>query len=241
MNPQALLQTVFLLAFAASVPIALAEARDPADVSSRPALTSSGSDAQPNADVQSAVRAALAALPPGPTGDAATACEVILCLAGSAGAGGRVVECIPPIRKFLTSFIPPRLFTKRLNFLKLCPMGSAGERDPNMQSLLPILVNAPHDNEGVCNAGAVNRVNTVSLGDGETIIANTMPGECSGYFNHPYTDLQERVPVYVGEPSEGGFWASQEDYPAALALYQQQVEERRRDGGSRFRFGNSIR
>jgi len=240
MNAHTLSKLAFSLVFAVTAPLVLAQApqaHDPADVNARPGEAIMSAAAEIDPTVAAALNAAIGALPPSPTGDAKTACEVILCLAGSVGAGGGVAECIPPIHRFLTSFRPPRLFAKRLEFLRRCPMGSGGSNDPTMQALLPILVNAPHDNDGVCNASTLNTVNAMSVGDGEMIIQDTMPGECSSYFNHPYTDLQARIPVYVGEPSEGGFWASQEGFPAALASYQQQLEDRRRNAG----FGNLVR
>ena len=209
-------------------------AADPANVNARAAA----SHAEPlppglspglSPEVQREMQRLLSSLPPGPTGDAATACEVILCLAGSAGAGGSVAACVPPIRKYLTSFTPPRLFTKRLNFLKLCPKTS-GQGDARMDSLVEILARAPGaDGDGrLCSAATMNRVNRRLLGEGEYYIASDMPRDCEAYYGHEYTDLEAAVPVYIGEPLEGGFWAENKDARAAQARYDAEREARRR-------------
>lgn len=56
------------------------------------------------------------------TGDPATACEVILCLAASAGTPS---ACVPPLKKYFSLNKP----WKRLNFLKLCPKQSGANID----------------------------------------------------------------------------------------------------------------
>lgn len=207
---------------------------DPANINrsslpTTPATTAPGIPPGVSPEVAAQIQQLMASLPPGPTGDAATACEVILCLAGSAGAGGRVSECVPPIRKYLT--IKP---WRRLNFLKLCPKTS-GQGDARMDRLVEIMARAPGaDNEGrICSASAVNTVNRRPLGDGEFYIANDMPDVCAEYYSHDYTDLKDSVPVYIGEPLDGGFWAEQDDAAAAQARYDAEREERRRNGGIR--------
>lgn len=219
-------------------PLSAASPVDPADVNGAPIVAPPPANPAipPNLspEVAAQMERHLASLPPGPTGDAATACEVILCLAGSAGAGGGVAECVPPIRKYLTSFTPPRLFTKRMNFLKLCPKTS-GVGDARMDSLVEILARAPgaEGEQRVCSAAAINRVNRRSLGEGEFYIASDMPRDCADYYSHEYTDLKESVPAYIGEPMDGGFWAEQDDAVAARARYEAEREERRRNGGDR--------
>lgn len=169
---------------------------------------------------------ALAARPP-LQGDAATACEVILCLAGSVGAGGRVAECVPPIRRYL-SILPPNLFRKRLNFLRMCPTVE-GSRDAHMDTLVEAMVEAPGHDDGLCTAAALNVENRRDIGGGLSYIEPTMPAACRDYFGHPYTDLQARVPVYVGEPMEGGFWADPEGIHAARARYEAERQQRALD------------
>lgn len=207
-------------------------AADPANVGApspsvaAPAPTPPGMPADLPPHLAEQMRALMATLPPGPTGDAATACEVILCLAGSAGAGGGVSQCVPPIRRYLT--IKP---WRRLNFLRLCPKTS-GQGDARMDRLVEIIAQAPGaENEGrICSADAINTVNTRVIGDGLTYIANDMPRICGEYYTHEYTDLEASVPVYIGEPLDGGFWAEQRDRAAAQARYDAEREERRRRG-----------
>lgn len=180
-------------------------------------------------EVAAQIQQLMSSLPPGPTGDAATACEVILCLAGSAGAGGGVSQCVPPIRRYLT--IKP---WRRLNFLKLCPKTS-GQGDARMDRLVEIMARAPGaDGEGrICSALAINTVNRRPLGEGEFYIADDMPGDCREYYGHEYTDLEASIPQYIGEPLEGGFWAEPDDVAAARARYEAGRDERRRNDGRR--------
>lgn len=56
------------------------------------------------------------------SGDQATACEVILCLAATAGTPS---ACASPLRKYFSLNKP----WKRLNFLKLCPKQSGPDID----------------------------------------------------------------------------------------------------------------
>lgn len=169
----------------------------------------------------------MSSLAPAPSGDAATACEVILCLAGSAGAGGGVSQCVPPIRRYLT--IKP---WRRLNFLKLCPK-SSGQGDARMDRLVEIMARAPgSDGEGrICSASAINTVNRRPLGEGEFYIADDMPSDCREYYAHEYTDLEASIPQYIGEPLEGGFWAEPDEVASARARYEAGRGERRRSDG----------
>ena len=218
---------VIVLGFALSTAVF---AVDPANVN-RPSVTATPTPSVPgleglSPEVQRQMQALMANLPPPLSGDEATACEVILCLAGSAGAGGKVSECVPPIRKYLT--VEP---WKRLNFLRLCPKTS-GQGDARMDRLVELIARAPGaDGEGrICSAAAINTVNTVNLGEGVTYIRDDMPRDCQAYYTHEYTDLAESVPVYIGEPMEGGFWAEKSEQAAAQARYDAEREARRRNG-----------
>lgn len=224
------LAPLFVLALGMAPLLAVA-AVDPANVNGNPVVpppSTTNPAIPPNMspEVAAQMQQLMSSLPPGPTGDAATACEVILCLAGSAGAGGRVSECVPPIRRYLT--IKP---WRRLNFLRLCPKTS-GQGDARMDRLVEIMARAPGaDNEGrICSASAINTVNRRPLGDGEFYIANDMPADCGEYYSHEYTDLKDSVPRYIGEPLDGGFWAEQDEAAAAQARYDAEREERRRNG-----------
>lgn len=205
-------------------------AADPANVSPRPAAAAQtasipGTEGL-SPEVRRQMQQLMATLPPPLSGDEATACEVILCLAGSAGAGGKVSECVPPIRRYLT--IKP---WKRLNFLRLCPKTS-GQGDARMDRLVELIARAPGaDGEGrICSASAINTVNTVNLGEGVSYIRDDMPRDCQAYYTHEYTDLAESVPVYIGEPMAGGFWAERSEQSAAQARYDAEREARRRNG-----------
>jgi len=216
------------LALGLAAPCAVASA-DPANVNPPAAAPATATPTTPpgmSAEVAAQVQQLMSSLPPGPTGDAATACEVILCLAGSAGAGGRVSECVPPIRRYLT--IKP---WRRLNFLRLCPKTS-GQGDARMDRLVEIMASAPGaDGEGrICSASAINTVNRRPLGEGDFYIADDMPADCREYYAHEYTDLESSVPVYIGEPLDGGFWSEPEDVAAARARYDAEREERRSNG-----------
>lgn len=85
----------------------------------------------------------------------------------------------------------------------------------------------------MCSSAAINTANTRVIGDGLTYIASDMPATCQAYYTHEYTDLEDSVPVYIGEPLEGGFWAEQNERAAAQARYDTQLEERRRRGDIR--------
>jgi len=212
-------------------PLRAAPVVDPANVSAPvapPPAAALSALAPPgiSPDAAAQVQALISTLPEGPTGDAATACEVIRCLAGSVGAGGGVSQCVAPIRKYLT--IDPR---KRLNFLKLCPKTS-GQGDARMDRLVQIIARAPEGDgeDRICSASAINAVNRRPLGDDGFDISDDMPGDCSDYYAHEYTDLDDSVPVYIGEPLEGGFWSEPDDVVAAQARYEAAREERRRSG-----------
>lgn len=226
----------FALALLSVSALSNASSNDPADVrgTAQPASDAHSIDLRAlSGESRSKVESLLAQLPPPLSGDEATACEVILCLAGSVGAGGGVAECAAPIRKYLT--IRP---DRRLNFLRLCPKVS-GQGDPAMDRLVELIARAPGADEEsrVCSASSLNRVNRRPLGEGEFYIEDSMPSTCSAYYGHEYTDLVESVPVYVGEPLRGGFWAEPQDHAAAQARYdidqQRRSEREREDDGIR--------
>lgn len=140
-------------------------------------------------------------------GDEKLACEALLCLAAST----RPTECIPPIRRYFS--ISYRRFSDtlrgRLNFLNLCPVVS----QPNMTSLKNAIVNGA----GRCDAAAINQASYVSMWEGESYVANSMPQYCVAYYGNGL--VQASAPVYVGEPMQGGHWVEAQDYPQALQAY----------------------
>jgi hypothetical protein len=223
-------QATFLIASMSAFAGGSVTASDPADVR---AQAGSAAAAMPpgyeslSPEGQAQLRKFIADLPPPLSGDQATACEIILCLAGSAGAGGKVAECVPPIRRYI-SIRPDR----RLNFLRLCPKVT-GQGDARMDRLVEIISRAPGAGEEsrICSASTLNRVNRRSSGDGDYYIEDSMPSICAEYYGHDYTDLQASVPVYIGEPLRNGFWAEQEDSAEAQARYD--AEQREREGSDR--------
>ena len=84
------------------------------------------------------------------TGDAKTACEVILCLSSP----HRPSECNPPIRKYLSIRARKwhKTVAKRKNFLKLCPNEN---NDSSINSAIERITNSePVD----CSAAALNKI-----------------------------------------------------------------------------------
>lgn len=134
------------------------------------------------------------------TGDAKSACEMLLCLSSSAG--GSVSECIPPIRAYyaITARKMVDTIKKRKNFLNLCPVSN---QTPEMQKLVNDLGNL----QGKCDADTLNN----SLVESKRFIksenkygatyetryriSNVMPSYCRALQNNQYTDYGLK---YVG-------------------------------------------
>lgn len=148
------------------------------------------------------------------TGDTRYACEAILCLA----TGTRPDECTPSLRRYFS--IKFSRFSDtikgRINFLKLCP---SGDSDPNMGSL----INAVANGAGFCDVSALNS-QQVAQPDGSYYISNAMPGACITYANHPYADLKNTLPVYVGTPERKGYWVTPAEYDQAVNDYNARMQ-----------------
>jgi hypothetical protein len=149
-------------------------------------------------------------------GDERTACEVILCLSS----GKRPSECTPPLNRYF-SIKRKKLsdtLSARRDFLDLCP---AAKESSEMRSLVSALANGG----GRCDAAALNADLTAwnSFNEGTQYISNAMPGYCSTYINHPYTNLADIAPRYVGNPAQGGYWVEAAQYEQALAQYNAQL------------------
>lgn len=150
------------------------------------------------------------------TGDTKLACEAILCLS----TGQRPGECSPSLQRYFS--ISARRITDtikaRKNFLNMCPSAS---QDDNMRSLVDSIANGA----GRCDAATLNASMRIwRRGDDDrAVIRNTLPSHCANYGGHGYTDQSSgTIARYVGDPSNGGFWADPADYEAALARYEQQ-------------------
>lgn len=153
-------------------------------------------------------------------GDAAVACEVILCLS----TGNPPNECSSSLRKFFSikASRPDKTLRARGNFLKLCP--ASGDSNEMGQ-----LVDAIAQGAGACEAADLNRILAyTSESDLGTFryIRNTMPSFCRVYYNHEYTVLGE-LPRYVGSVREGGYWVEADVYAAELAAYNARKEAER--------------
>lgn len=155
------------------------------------------------------------------TGDAKTACQVILCLSS----GKRPDQCDPPIRRYFEIKAKhwDDTLQKRRDFLHLCP---ASNQNQQMSQLTDAIANGA----GRCDAASLNIENkswyTDGGGDIYTNVSNTLPGYCSAYLNNPLTRLSDVTPKYVGTPENGGFWADPDNYAAALAQYQKEQQEK---------------
>jgi len=140
-------------------------------------------------------------------GDEKLACEALLCLSTST----RPAECAPSLRRYFS--ISYRKFSDtlrgRMNFLNLCPMVT----DSNMAKYKSAVING----SGRCDAASINQSNYASNGDGTGIVSSNMPEYCQTYYGAQY--MQSTPPVYVGSPSEGGYWVEAHDYDTALKAY----------------------
>lgn len=152
------------------------------------------------------------------TGDTKLACEAILCLA----TGAQPPECRPSIEKFFSiqyKYIWDTL-TGRTNFLDLCPTASSSD---DMKALSKALANG----SGRCDAASFNsQMINYGMGEGPSSIGNVMPPYCATLYANKYVRLSDSLPVYVGNPADGGFWADASQYKQALAGYNAQIAAR---------------
>lgn len=147
-------------------------------------------------------------------GDERTACEVILCLSS----GQRPDECTPPLERYF-SIKKKKLsdtLEARRDFLDKCPASSDSSE---MKSLVDAIANGA----GRCDVASLN-ARYAGGGDSEQYISDAMPGYCSTYLNHAYTNLSSIAPRYVGTPERGGYWVEAEQYDQALAEYKARIK-----------------
>ena len=159
------------------------------------------------------------AVPAELTGDVRLACEAILCLSSSARPG----ECSPSLARYfgITRKRLKDTISARKDFLRLCPSASA---DKNMETLVDAIANGA----GRCSANELNRSLQYFLTNDVIAVRNSMPGYCSTWFDHPYTDLKEVRPLYVGIPDKGGFWTEPENFESAKKHYESQLRNSKR-------------
>lgn len=149
------------------------------------------------------------------TGDTRLACEAIICLA----TGTRPSECSPSLQRYFSISYKKWSDTLqgRIDFLNMCPAAS-------QDSQMGTLVNAIANGAGSCDVASLNSSQMWSGGDnGGFYINNAMPGVCTTYANHAYTDLKKTLPVYVGVPDRHGYWVAPENYGPALAEYNARI------------------
>lgn len=149
------------------------------------------------------------------TGDTRLACEAILCLA----TGASPSECTPSLQRYFS--ISFRKFTDtirgRVNFLNMCPVSN---QTPEMQSLVGAMANGA----GRCDPKSLNHA-LLTWGGGENMftIRDRLPGYCSAYTGHAYTDFAGTIPRYVGIPKRGGYWVEAKNYDRALEKYNARI------------------
>lgn len=151
-----------------------------------------------------------------PTGDSCLAYEAILCLSTGAKPG----ECSPSLHRYLS--ISHRKLSDTIrargNFLKLCPVA-------NQTLEMSVLVNAMANGSGRSDAAVLN-VTLCSWNwsdDTMVFIGNQLPGYCTVYTGHAYTDFAGTLPRYVGTPERGGCLIEARDYDRALAGYNARI------------------
>ena len=135
------------------------------------------------------------------TGDTKLSCEAILCLSS----GTRPSECNPSLNRYFSINAKKWSDTvkKRKNFLKLCPVDGADERDETFADLRDNVL--PMTDGRECTAEALNQrieANSYeSLGKYYTAyrVNPTVPSQCNSLYNHSYTDIKRPIYKCTGE------------------------------------------
>ena len=159
------------------------------------------------------------------TGDARTACEVILCLSSANGRG--ISECQPPIRKYFSIRAKKWSDTlrKRRKFLDLCP---AANENAKMSALTTAIQNQEH----ACDTATLNtlmktRVQRVRNEEGYSRykrmvqVNNQIPNFCNALYEHEFTEYNLKKPKYVCDTNK---WYSREDWERG---YTQEIVSRK--------------
>ena len=165
------------------------------------------------------------------TGDTRLACEAILCLSS----GVRPGECTPSLDRYFG--IKHKYWSdtvrSRINFLNLCPAGSAQGMDSRIKSIA--------HGAGRCDADYLNKHNTYTYSERKctrspgaedgytcgtvtrTVISNELPKYCGAYNNHEWS---YRLDIkYIGDPKLGGKWVEPADYEREKAAYDQKIDD----------------
>ncbi|WP_249962162.1 TrbM/KikA/MpfK family conjugal transfer protein [Histophilus somni] len=150
------------------------------------------------------------------TGDARTACEVILCLSSAQGKG--ISECKAPLRKYFSIRAKKwhKTLAKRRAFLDLCPAA-------NENAKMSALTTAMQHQEYACDAETLNsrtetRTNWIrrSKDDGGSYVQRLvrtqsyMPKFCEYLYNHEFTEYSQiKKPKYTCDANK---WYSRSDW-----------------------------
>ena len=152
------------------------------------------------------------------TGDARTACEVILCLSSAQGKG--IAECQAPLRRYFSIKAKKwhKTLAKRRAFLNLCPSA-------NENAKMSALTTAIQHQEYACDAETLNdrtetrwvRISrdddTESHGFGRyrSVIRTQayIPQFCKDLYNHEFTEYNMKPPKYTCDANK---WYSQADW-----------------------------
>lgn len=150
------------------------------------------------------------------TGDARTACEVILCLSSATGKG--ISECQPPIRKYFSLRAKKwgDTLRKRRAFLDLCPAA-------NENAKMSALTTAIQHQEYACDAATLNartetkrqRIWRSSDDEGSYTrrwyrTQSFIPKFCKDLYNHEFTEYSQiKQPKYTCDKNK---WYSDSDW-----------------------------
>lgn len=156
------------------------------------------------------------------SGDAALACEAVLCLSS----GTRPQECAPSLARYfgISHKKIHKTIEARKSFLHLCPTGGVEG--------MPQLIDAIAEGAGRCDAAELNRVmrRTITVREcravskpanglfsgslkqqtqecsdvQKSVVLNAKPSYCNAYHNHEWTRVNNVR--YQGDPKNGGRW-----------------------------------
>lgn len=141
--------------------------------------------------------------------NAKAACEALLCLSS----GTRPDACAASLSRYFSISLRRWNDTVRAreNFLNLCPIVG---RDAAMASLTRAMANGV----GRCDAATLNA--SLQTGDeSASYISNELPDYCAAYLNNGYVDINDKSPVYLGDPLRGGYWVERGHFEIEQRAY----------------------
>ena len=140
------------------------------------------------------------------TGDTKLSCEAILCLSS----GTRPSECNPSLNRYFSINAKKWSDTvkKRKNFLKLCPVDGADERDETFADLRdnvlpttdPRQCTASYLNSQIESKRSKSKYNENFFLSSKVYRVNpNIPSQCNALYRHAYTDIKKPIYVCTGE------------------------------------------